>query len=177
MCREGGKSPVFALNGDNTGRRGRSKRRRSYVLGNAALTGQGPSSPRRRALHACDRPGRDRDLVHAPAECNPSGPHQEGQQARVPGYPWPLTRQSAASYRRATHQYQFWAIMTCVATYEPEFVSSDMSTSTLPSTSAAPMRPLRVALTPPTTLTSRVRPSAGWPWNLATAACASFSFL
>ena len=27
MCREGGKSPVFALNGDNTGRGGRSKRR------------------------------------------------------------------------------------------------------------------------------------------------------
>ena len=64
-----------------------------------------------------------------------------------------------------------------IATHEPEFVLSFMSTSTLPSTSAAPMRPESVAFTPPTILTSSVRPSAGWPWNLATAACASFSCL
>lgn len=62
-------------------------------------------------------------------------------------------------------------------THEPLSASVSMSTSTLPSTTLMLKRPLKLALTPPTTRTPSVRPSATCWSKIRTASRASFSCL
>ncbi len=62
------------------------------------------------------------------------------------------------------------------STYEPVDAAPSINTSTL-SLTATPNLPGNETFTPPTTFTDNIRPSAGWPSNFLTAACASFSDL
>ena len=108
------------------------------------------------------------------AECNRGGQLQEVRQGLSRGNQWRGSHPSAAFCTSS----QCWVIPAIKgSTYEPpDEAESPINTSTL-SFTATLRRPANDAFAPPTIFTTNIRPSAGWPLNFVTAACASLSFL